>query len=172
MKLSETEQVEVSWIIVAYKLISGAFELILGTGIVFFGNRMLGMYTRFRNEELLEDPHDLLVRVLGSVVPMLVEYRTAITIFLFILGATKIIGAIGLLKKKEWGLDLLIALFLILLPFDLYSLAFHFTVVKLLYFIVNTLIALFLMEFRPHKYVARLKKYVHKPKRDAIMEDI
>lgn len=152
----------ISKTVVYYKLVTGVIELILGLGILFFGKNIYRIYSAYKLKELLEDPHDLLINLVGKITPTLIHYRTYLMIFLIVFGLVKIIGAIGLLYDKEWGLDLLILFFFLMLPFDIYTLLSHVTFLKTLYFLINTLIALYLVEFRPHtyfwKYIKKLKK--------------
>ncbi len=152
----------VSKTIIFYKLITGIIEFILGLGILFFGRNIAKMYTHYKVRELLEDPHDLLITTIEKIIPILIHYRTYFMIFLIVFGTVKIIGAIGLLYNKEWGLDLLILFFFLMLPFDIYTLFSHPTFLKTLYFLINALIALYLVEFRPHTYFWKYIKYLKK----------
>jgi uncharacterized membrane protein (DUF2068 family) len=152
----------ISKTVVYYKLITGIIELILGLGILFLGKNISRIYASYKLKELLEDPHDLLINIVGEITPILRHYHTYLMVFLIVFGVVKIIGAIGLLYDKEWGLDLLIMFFFLMLPFDIYTLLSHITFLKTLYFLINTLIAFYLVEFRPHtyfwKYINILKK--------------
>lgn len=155
----ESQTTEISKAVIFYKLVLGLIELSLGVGTLLFGHTIFRIYTHFRAQELLEDPHDTLIFVIEALSPTLVRHRTYIVFFLLILGTTKIVGSIGLLYKKEWGLDLIIGLFVFLFPFDLYSLATQPNLSKLIYFLINILITLYLMQFKPHLYMKRLHKY-------------
>ncbi|MBI3366145.1 DUF2127 domain-containing protein [Candidatus Roizmanbacteria bacterium] len=127
---------------------------------------MVRFYNQYRFKELLEDPHDLLINITDKIVaPLILHHRIYLMIFLIVLGLTKIIAAIGLLYEKKWALDLVIGLFIILLPFDIFTLFSHITFLKLLYFLINLLIVFYLMEFKPQKHLQRLKKYVTKIKK-------
>ena len=144
-----------SWIII-YKFILGLIELIIGLIIFIEGNKLYGLYQNLR-AELLEDSHDTIANFLQLFFPYLLEHRGYVLLFLIVLGLTKVIGAIGFHYKKTWGLDLLIGLTFALLPFDLFALIERPTLVKLSYFIINILIALYLVNFRPHHYFYNLK---------------
>ena len=152
---------EVSTLIIAYKLISGILEIFLGFGMMLFDTRIFQLYRNFRTQELIEDPHDIFARLLQTVMPAIIQHRVYIISLLFLFGITKIIGAVGLFLKKEWGLDILVGLFLFLFPFDLYNFIIHPSAAKLIYMVINTFIALYLVQFRPHEYFARWKKYSH-----------
>lgn len=153
---------EIPQIIVLYKLIAGILELILGLGILIFGRQIAHIYSTFKTQELLEDPHDLLIRVTQTFVPIFLQHRIYVITFLLILGITKIAGAIGLYYKKHWGLDLLIGLILVLLPFDLVNFFLHPTYLKLVYIAINILIALYLVRFKPKVYLRIVQKYLQK----------
>jgi len=159
MKKERLLSQNVSKTIVIYKFVSGIIELVLGLGAIIFGKKIVVFYNQFKVRELLEEPHDLLVTTITKITPFLFQHRVYIISLLLILGTVKIVGAIGLMYEKEWGLDLLIGLFIILLPFEIYGLLTGFSVANLLYFLINLLITLYLIEFKPHRYFLRLKKY-------------
>lgn len=150
----------VSRVIIVYKFTLGLIELILGLGIVFAGRQIFDIYQTFKTNELLENPHDLLAFILEKFVPYVFEHQVYIVLVLLSLGLVKIVGAIGLIYRKHWGLDLLVALTLILLPIDGYSLLSRPTFAKLIYFAINLFIALFLVNFEPHKYFTDFKKRI------------
>lgn len=155
---------EVSTLIIAYKLISGILEIFLGFGMMLFDKRIFQLYRNFRAQELLEDPHDILARLLQAIMPTLIQHRVYIISLLLLFGVVKIIGAIGLQLKKEWGLDVLVGLFVFLFPFDLYYFITSPSAAKLIYLVINTFIALYLVQFRPHEYFVRWKKYAGRNK--------
>lgn len=159
MKKEELLSRNVSKTIVIYKFVSGIIELALGMGAILFGKKIIVFYNHYKVKELLEEPHDLLVTTIAKITPFLFQHRVYIISLLLIIGTVKIIGAVGLMYEKEWGLDLLIGLFVILLPFDIYGLLTGFSVAKFLYLLINLLIALYLIEFKPHKYFLKMKKY-------------
>lgn len=158
------EQIEqdyhVSWYIVVYKLILGIAEFVLGLGITIFGRAALRWYELFRVQELSEDPHDLLVRLTEGFIPNVLAHHTFLAIYLLILGGAKIAGVIGLIYKRNWGVDLLIGLTLIMLPFQLGELILHPSVVDFFYILIGLLIAMYLVNFRPQMWAARMAKKV------------
>ncbi len=143
--------------IIIYKLFLGIVELILGLGIILFQKNFLSIYDSFKSQELLEDPHDLLVKAAEYIIPFILEHHIYIIIILMLLGIVKIIGSIGLLYRQHWGLDLLVVLTFLLLPFQSYSLIIHPSSYKIIYFSINALIALYLVEFKPKNYFTGLK---------------
>lgn len=155
--MNSKEEYQVANYIVAYKLALGVLEVVFGLGIAIWGRPIVVMYQQFRAQELFEDPHDILVRVLETVVPYLFAHKGYVIAVLILLGVVKIIGAIGLMYRKWWGLDLLVGLTLILLPFQFFSLIRHPSWLSLAYVIVGLLIVLFLTNFNPGDYVKKLK---------------
>jgi uncharacterized membrane protein (DUF2068 family) len=163
--MNKTKRQGVSKIIIFYKLITGIVELILGLSILFFGRNISRIYANYKLIELLGDPHDLLINMAQKIIPTLIHYHVYLMITMVVFGAVKLIGAIALLYEKEWGLDLLVLFFFLLLPLDIYTLFSQPTVLKTLYFMTNTLITLYLIEFRPHKYFWKYIRYFKKVKR-------
>ncbi len=159
-KKSIEDEYHVSKVIIIYKFVLGLFEVILGLGIFFGGRQILDLYENFKSQELLEDPHDLFLTVVEKLIPFILHHQTFITFGLIALGVVKIIGCIGLWQKKHWGLDLLVGLTIVFLPFELYQLFPKPTLLKLSYFLINVLIALYLVEFKPKDYFTKFKKRV------------
>jgi uncharacterized membrane protein (DUF2068 family) len=156
---------DVSNIVVLYKLITGLIEFVLGVSILFFGRNISLIYNHYKLSELLEDPHDLLINIIGKITPFFNYYHIYFIVSLIGFGLVKIIAAIGLFYEKEWGLDILVLFFFIFLPFDIYTFLFHPTFLKVLYFLINLLITLYLIEFKPHIYFLKYIKYLSKTKK-------
>ena len=154
------KQYHVSRYIIAYKFILGLFEVILGVGIIIFGKKIYELYVNFRNNELLEDPHDLLAQTTERFVPFLLAHQGYVVFILLLLGITKMAGAVGLWYKKHWGLDILIFVTIALLPFEIFALILHPSLTKTAYFIINLFIALYLVNFKPKDYFTNLKKRI------------
>ena len=146
----------VSWYIVAYKLLFGLLEFLLGMGITLFGQAALHLYRVVTAQELSEDPHDVLVRLTEHVIPNLLTHSSFIALYLILLGAAKIAGAIGLIYKQNWGVDLLVGLTFIMLPFQIIRLIIHPSLPDFLYIVTGLLIALYLVNFRPHEWARRI----------------
>jgi len=163
--MSKSLSNQVSKTVVIYKLITGIIELLLGLSILFFGRNIAKIYTHYKVKELLEDPHDLLITVIEKIVPFLSHHRVYFMLFLIMFGLVKVIGAIGLLYDKEWGLDLLIIFFVLMLPFDVYTLFSHPTFLKAIYFLINVFITMYLVEFRPHTYFWKYIRFFKKIKK-------
>ncbi len=73
-----------------------------------------------------------------------------------VLGLAKIAGAVGLVYKKNWGVDLLVGLTVIILPFQLINLVVHPSFFDFLYLLIGIGIALYLTRFKPHAWVSRV----------------
>lgn len=154
------QEYHISRYIIVYKFILGLFEIILGLGIIIFGKRIYELYLNFRNNELLEDPHDLLAQISEKLIPYILAHQGYVVFILLLLGITKMIGCVGLWYRKHWGLDILIAITIILLPFEIYAILTHPTLAKSFYFIINLFIALYLVNFKPRDYFTNLKQRI------------
>lgn len=159
------KEFHVSTYIIAYKFLLGVAELLLGSGMLIWGNQIAHLYDSFRSGELLEDPNDTVANLLQKVMPYLLAHRGYIILLLVLLGIVKIVGSIGLYYKKYWGYDLLIGLTIVLLPFDLFNFVKNINLYNFSFFILNLLIALYLVEFKPHHYfrsVSRRLPFIRK----------
>jgi len=150
-------------VIIYYKLVTGVIEFVFGLSFLFFGRTISKIYVNYRLKELVDDPHDLFIFLIQKVVPVLAHYHVYLMVTFIVFGLVKTVGAIALFYDKDWGLDLFILFFFLMLPFDIYTLFSHLTLLKTLYFLINTLITLYLVEFKPHH---RLLKYLDRLKRD------
>ncbi len=158
-------ELEISNTIVVYKFVLGIGETLLGLSILFYGRAIVRIYEHYQVKELLEDPHDRLIAFTKTLLPFLLSNQTYFIIFLFLLGLSKIIGSIALWRGHDWGLDLIVGLFVILVPFNIVELVNHPTPVKLVYFLIDLLITFYLVEFKPHKYLKRLyRKFIAGPR--------
>lgn len=161
MKLAQIEKTaekefHVSWFIIAYKLCFGFIEFLSGLGIAILGRQMLRLYRLDITRELFEDPHDLFARISQSIVPNLMVHRTSLVLTFILLGSAKIAGAIGLMYKKNWGVDLLVCLTMIMFPFQLVNLILHPSFFDLFYISLGLIIALYLIEFKPKAWISRI----------------
>ena len=156
MEEKEKQKEEVSFVVVGYKIVSGIFEVLFAIALAFFRRPIYRWYLQISTQELFEDPHDLLARTFQTIIPVVTQHRVYLIFLLSILGITKIIGAIAILKKKEWGLDLMVGLFVFLLPFDLYNLTMHPSLLKCVYLVINSLIVFYLIRFRARYYVKKI----------------
>lgn len=156
------KELRVSWYVIAYKLLFGVTELLLGAGIALFGKAALHWYRILALRELSEDPHDVLVRLTERFIPDVLTHRTFIVLYLILLGAAKIAGAVGLIYKQRWGVDLLVGLTFLMLPFQLVQIVLHPSLPDFLYMLTGLLIALYLVSFRPREWATRMSKRVRR----------
>jgi uncharacterized membrane protein len=154
------KEYHVSWYIIAYKLLFGLGEFLLGALITFFGRSALLWYRIYAAQELSEDPHDLLVRLTEGVIPNVLAHHMFLALYLILLGGAKIAGAIGLMYKQKWGVDLLVGITVIMLPFQLIQLVHHPSFADFIYICIGLFIAMYLINFRLHEWATRMAKSV------------
>ena len=154
------EEFRVAKYIIVYKFLLGLLETLLGFGMIIFGKGIYELYANFRNSELLEDPHDFLATIIEKIVPYILIHKGWVVLILLLLGITKMIGSAGLWYKKHWGLDILIVVTILLLPFEVYAIITHPSLTKTAYFIINFFIALYLVNFKPKDYFTKLKQRI------------
>ena len=150
------KQYHVSRFIVIYKFALGISELTLGIVLAFFGSEIYRSIQFSLLRELSEDPHGLLARMSESMVPNIFAHDTFIVVSLVVLGLAKIVGVVGLVRKQNWGVDLLVGLTILMAPFQIINLVLHPRVFDLLYLVVALVIALYLVEFRPKAWISRV----------------
>ena len=149
-------ELHVSVYIIIYKFLLGLIESSAGLTVALAGSRIYRLYQSSLLKELSEDPHDLLARLSESVVPNLLTHNSYVVIYLVVLGLAKMVGAVGLMYKQNWGVDLLVLLTILMAPFQIVSVILSRHVFDLLYLIVGLLIALYLIEFRPKAWISRM----------------
>ncbi len=149
-------ELHVSVYIVIYKFVLGIIEFSMGLVVTLFGAKIYQSVQSSLLRELSEDPHDLLARIAEAVVPNVLTHNTFVVLSLIVLGLAKMAGAIGLIYKQNWGVDLLVGLTLIMAPFQIVSLVLHPRLFDTLYLLVGFVIALYLIEFRPKAWISRV----------------
>lgn len=154
--MDRKEALHASRLIIIYKFALGLIELTSGLGIALFGKQLLAQYFLQLSLELSEDPHDVLAHLSLAVIPNLFTHNTIIVITLIVLGIAKIVGAIGLVYHKNWGVDLLVGLTVIMFPFQLINIIRHPTFFDFLYLLIGIVIALYLIQFQPKAWVSRV----------------
>ena len=150
------KEFHVSTYIIVYKFLLGVCEFGAGLTIALFGSAIFRLYQSSVIKELSEDPHDVLARLSETVVPGVLTHNNFVVIYLIILGLAKMAGAIGLIYKKDWGVDLLVVLTVLMAPFQIVQFILHRHVFELVYLVVGLLIALYLIEFKPRAWVSRM----------------
>jgi uncharacterized membrane protein (DUF2068 family) len=154
--MDHKEELRVSRYIILYKMVVGLFEFLSGVGIALFGKQLFAEYMLRLSLELSEDPHDFLAKLSYAIVPNYFVHNTIVVTSLIFLGLVKIAGAIGLLYQKNWGVDLLVGLTVIMLPFQMIHILAQPTVFNFLFMLTGILIALYLIRFQPRAWVSRV----------------
>jgi uncharacterized membrane protein (DUF2068 family) len=141
-QLENTLEVEyhVSWYIIAYKMAFGVIEFLSGLLVFFLGQRI---------QFITEDQPEYFAGFVHQVLPYIFDHRTSLAAYLLLLGGVKILGAAGLIYHKHWGVDLLVGLTIILLPFQIVNLIRHPSWVEGGLMVIGLLIALYLINFSP-----------------------
>ena len=152
---------EVPWYIIAYKMGFGLLESGTGLALVLFSKQAAIWYRTVVMSELSEDPHDLLARYSRQIIPGLLTHHTYLVLYLMLLGCAKIAGATGLVFGRNWGVDLLVGLTISLFPFQLIDLLMHPSFVNFLYITTGILIAMYLVQWRPHVWARRIAIKAH-----------
>jgi len=150
------EEFHVSRYIIAYKMALGLVEFISGLAITLFGKQILAKYSILASQELSEDPHDLLAHLTMSIAPHIFTHNTYLVLTLILLGIVKIAGAVGLVYKQNWGVDLLVGLTMIMFPFQLVNLLIHRSLFDFFYISIGIGIALYLIQFKPKAWISRI----------------
>ncbi len=156
------EELHVSWYIIAYKFIVGFFEVLLGLGITFFGHSAYVWYQAYATQELSEDPHAVLVRMTKGFVPNTLTHHSFLVVYLILLGAVKMLGAVGMMRHQYWGVDLLVAVTVIILPFQAVQLVLHPSIIDFLYILLGIGISLYLVNFQPHAWFKKQARKIKK----------
>lgn len=151
-----------SKVIAIYEIVHGSVDTVLGMILIFFNQSLLGWYNHFKAGELLEDPHDLFIRIADRYLPTVFQNNVLIPVIVYLVGfgLARVISGIGLLQNKEWGKHLLIGLLALFVPFDIYHLFQHISLLTLSYMIINVLIILYFMHFQPKEYFKEVKVLV------------
>lgn len=154
--MDQKEPFHVSRYIIIYKIALGLFEFLSGLLIAAFGKQLFAQYMTRLSLELSEDPHDFLANLSFAIVPNYFVHNTIVVTSLILLGAAKIAGAIGLFYHKNWGVDLLVGLTVIMLPFQIIHIFSQPTFFNFLFLLTGIGIALYLVRFQPKAWVSRV----------------
>lgn len=154
--MDEKETLHVSRYIIIYKVAAGSFEFLSGLGIALFGRQLFAQIMQRLSLELSEDPHDLLANLSYKIIPNYFVHNSIVVTSLILIGIAKIIGAIGLIYQQDWGVDLLVGLTVIMLPFQIIHIIAQPTLFNFLFMLTGMLIALYLMRFNPKAWISRV----------------
>jgi uncharacterized membrane protein len=138
------------WISILLKGVDGAFELILGTMLVFLSPKSLGGFLFFFLQgELTEDPLDPLTHFLVASLQTLTRERSSAASFLLIHGIAKLALVIGLLTGRMWSYPVAIAVFAAFGVFQSYQLMLQYSPLLLgLTLIDVVVVVLIVQEYR------------------------
>jgi uncharacterized membrane protein len=135
--------------IVIAKLLTASIELVSGVVLLAFSSGALRrLVDRLLAHEAVEDPHDLLVKLAHRDLGRVLADKTFVGAALLTLAAVKIVGAIGLLRRRPWAFYLLLVLVALLLPVDLYRTATDPTLFEAVLLALNVVILALLIRFR------------------------
>jgi uncharacterized membrane protein len=147
-----SDQRRARWVrlfIVLVKLVTATIELVSALVLLTLSSGALQrLVNRLLAHEAVEDPHDLLVRLVHEHLAKVLTDKTTIAAVLLVLAVAKIVGAIGLLKRRPWGYVVLLVLVVLLVPVDVYRAVSHPTVAEGLLLALNVVILALLIRFR------------------------
>jgi uncharacterized membrane protein len=113
----------IRWGVIVFKLVTGGAELGAGTLLLVLGRTGLAnLVDSLTSHERAVDPADPVVHFVERHLPSVLSHEVAIAIALLLLGAAKVTGAIGLIRRRPWAYWLLVALLVLVVPFDAHHL--------------------------------------------------
>ncbi|HET7483475.1 MAG TPA: DUF2127 domain-containing protein [Actinomycetota bacterium] len=137
------------WVI-GFKLITGAVEFLAGLAVLVLPTSWLDqlIFASTRGE-LRADPNDLVANFLRSHGPaFLANHDQPLSFVLIALGAVKLVGAVGLIKRRPWGFWLAIGLLVALLPLDFYRALADASLWTVLLLVANVVVLTILVRYR------------------------
>jgi uncharacterized membrane protein len=136
-------------LVVIFKLISGSLELATGTLLLLFSTSSLrsGLNSLVTTERQ-QDPNDPVVRFVELHLVPLISHKEFLAAGLVALGVVKIVGAVGLLKRRPWAYYMLVTLLIVILPPDAIHLITDFTVFSGVLVALNVAILAILLVYR------------------------
>lgn len=135
---------------IVFKFVTGAAELIAGVAFLALPRSWLRwMIFASTRGELRADPNDAIANFLRVHGPVFVaDYNRSVSIVLIALGTVKLVGAVGLIKRRPWGFYLAAGLLVALLPLDFYRAIADSSAWTILLLIANGLVLAILIRFR------------------------
>jgi uncharacterized membrane protein len=105
-------------VIVLARGIYGAFELIVGTALLFTSSVAQLAHTVVQGE-LIEDPSDIVALSIDHTASALLTHKlTFVSVYLITYGIVKVAFTIALLRKKLWAYSFALSLFTIFLVYQ------------------------------------------------------
>lgn len=123
--------------VMAYKAVLGLSEIVVGMLLAVPSFDPQATFARLSAEELLEDPGDRFVALIGRHLPALLHHRGTVAVGLIALGIAKLVAAAAMWEGHEWGGYVLAATVALLLPFDLRQAVVNPTVGHVLLAVAN-----------------------------------
>ena len=137
--------------IVAVKFVTGTVEVVAASVLLLVpAGTLRDFVLRSVAEEQREDPNDLAAQFFKHHLGDIVSGRGTLGAALLALGAIKLVGAYGLLRRRPWGFYVLAATLIVLLPIDIYRAIVDTAAGTAAVVVVNALILALLLRFRSH----------------------
>lgn len=117
-----------------------AYKALLGVGEVSLGVAMVTrphLFERIAAPETRNDPGDSPIAILSRHLPVLLQHRVIVASALIALGVAKLVAAAAMWYGRDWGRLLLLAILLVLLPFDLVAAVHDPSVARLALVVAN-----------------------------------
>lgn len=135
-------------VIVVWRGIYGAFEILLGCALLFTTSLANLAHTLVQGE-LMEDPTDVVAVYLNhAITGVLTGGLRFVTLYLLSYGAVKVFLMFALLKNKLWAYPISIALFSTFLLYQLYRIGVTHSVALM----IVTIIDILALAFIAHEY--------------------
>jgi len=135
------------------KAIDGVVEIAAGIAVLFVGPLMRFANALIQNE-LLEDPRDLVANYLQHFLPVLVTHADLFALtYLIVHGVVKVFLVVGLLRYKRWAYPSAVVVFALFAAYQLYL----YTIAPSAYLIILTALDLVVIGLTWHEY-----RYVQK----------
>src|SRR5436190_125656 len=132
-------------LIAIFKLFKAALLIAVGIGALKFLHRDIAATVMHWTGVLRVDPDNRIVHgILAKLVPTTPRQLKELSVGTFIYAGLFSIEGVGLLLRKRWAEYLTIITTGLLVPLEVFELARHFTIGKLVVLFVNVLIVLYL----------------------------
>jgi uncharacterized membrane protein (DUF2068 family) len=124
--------------VAAFKLVTATAEALAATVLLAFSTGHIERTVdRIVTKELRHDPNDLIANLVARHVRGVATDKTTLGITFAVVAAVKIVGAVGLLRRRPWGYYLLLALVVGAIPLDVYHLVTHHRWTSVILLLIN-----------------------------------
>lgn len=131
-------------LIILYKALWGALEMLIGT-VIFFSPTLIA-------RELAEDPQDLFANWFLAHFSSIPTNAFYLGLFVMSLGAIKVMLAVGLWYEAYFVRTIGIVFFLIIGLYACYDVTFHFSPIRLAALFMDAVILFYLWRILPHHF--------------------